>query len=1029
MQAAARSIGISVLLALCSLNASAERLPIRVYSAADGLADENIRRIVRDSRGFLWLCTHDGLSRFDGYSFTTFGTAQGLPHPAVNDLLETRAGHYWIATGDGLARFNPAGVPNAPLPSGRDAMASLPMFVVMRPSESPARASSITVVREGRDGTIWIGTADGLYRVADLDVTPVLRRVEIGMPSSAAFDAFREVTDILEDASGSLWIATVSGLYRRRPDGGAVRYTTRDGLPNDFVQSLIEDHKGSLWVGTRLGGFFRLRAGIGHAPVIDSQFTYHEGDPAGLPTSWVFQLFEASDHRFWIATARGLLEFFPAGDMQGRHFQSYDTTNGLTDFDVTAIAEDSSGSLWLGTHTAGAMKLARDGLRSYGADDGIETVNAIFEDRTGRVCFRANVLDDRASFHIRLGCLAASRFEWFTPAVVTEMGWVTEGVTLQSRSGEWWVGTGEGVYRFPAADSLSVLRQARPLNHYTTTDGLAALQVFRLFEDSRGCVWISTIDAFTTNGLVRWERQGLKLRDLAGLPGLPSFKENLARSFAEDAAGSVWIGFDHGLARYADGRFTFFGETEGLPAGPIVDIFVDRSQSVWLASARGGIVRVEGATTDRPRFIRYTTTQGLSSNSTLVLTDDLAGHLYIGGGRGLDRLDLRSGDVMTLTRADGLSPGSLRAAFRDRNGELWFGTTRGLSRLAPSPERPAVLPPILIAAVRVGGTTQRVSAVGERTMSLGDLQPSHNHLQIDFLGLSFEPGNILRYQFKLDGADLDWSPPVDQRTVTYARLAAGHYTFKVRAVMSNGVVSATPATVSFAILHPVWMRWWFLALAAVALVLVIDRAYRYRAARQLDLANLRTRIASDLHDDIGANLTRIALLSDVAQQTGLADPVASIAHIARESVSSMSDIVWAINPARDSLRDLIRRLRRHAEEVFALRGIQLRFTAPGADDSFRLGPDVRRDLLLIFKEAINNGARHGHCSRVDVQISVTPSRLDFVMTDNGVGFEPTTESEGQGLPSMRRRAQRLGARLEIDSRRGGGTSVTLSMTF
>ncbi len=305
---------------------------------------------------------------------------------------------------------------------------------------------------------------------------------------------------------------------------------------------------------------------------------------------------------------------------------------------------------------------------------------------------------------------------------------------------------------------------------------------------------------------------------------------------------------------------------------------------------------------------------------------------------------------------------------------------------------------------------------------------------------------MLRYQYRLEGADADWSALSEQRTVTFASLAPGRYRFLVRAVNSDGIASAEPATIAFTILSPVWQRWWFLALVALGAGLTIYALYGYRVARLLEMANMRTRIATDLHDDIGANLTRIALLSEVAGRNrggersphgggpgGAPDdpeedgPLKSIARIARESVGSMSDIVWAINPARDSLLDLTRRMRQHADEVFTLRDIALRFDAPGAHDSVRLGVDVRRDLLLIFKEAVNNSARHSGCSRVDIDLCVEGPRLVLSLADNGSGFDTSLESEGQGLMSMRRRAHRLKGTLEIASSAGAGTTVRLSI--
>lgn len=417
-----------------------------------------------------------------------------------------------------------------------------------------------------------------------------------------------------------------------------------------------------------------------------------------------------------------------------------------------------------------------------------------------------------------------------------------------------------------------------------------------------------------------------------------------------------------------------------------------------------------------------------------MIVEGINGHLYVGGGHGLDRLDPATGRVLHYTTADGLAPGVFRAAFRDHDGVLWFGTTRGLTRLAPAVDKPTGPPPVLITGLRVSGVAEPVSAVGERDMSLRDLAPGRNQLEIDFVGLGFGAGDVLRYQYRLDGADADWSALGEQRTVTYASLAPGEYRFVVRAMSSDGIVSDRPASIAFTLLSPVWLRWWFLTLAALVPGLIAYALFRYRITRLLEMANMRTRIATDLHDDIGANLTRIALLSEVAKQTQGADgesdadaPLASITRIARESVSSMSDIVWAINPHRESLLDLIRRMRQHADEIFTLRDIELRFNAPDAAESLRLSVDVRRDLLLIFKEAVNNTARHSRCSRVEIDLRVEGSRLLLTVVDDGVGCDASLESEGQGISSMQRRARRLNGMLEITSGTGVGTTVRLSI--
>ena len=1044
-----RSSLIALLLLLPTLPQSvrAERLPLKAYTVADGLAHNVINKIVRDSRGFLWFCTAEGLSRFDGYAFTNYTTDQGLPHRNVTDFLETRGGEFWVATYSGLVRFNPKGEPmNRVVSADKAPPGATPMFTVILPEDEDRRAQSITVVREGREGAIWVGTLKGLYRLERTDGRFELHLVDLEMPSESPEQRF--VLDLLEDRYGSLWVASASGLYRRWPDGTLGRYTTRDGLPGASLQDLLADQRGQLWAGTRDGGFFRFVADESHAPPVVAEAYMFASD--GRPIKWIYQLFESSDGRFWVASNRGLVEFFPNGDEQGRRFHAYTTRNGLLYHEITALNEDAGGNLWLGSY-AGAMKLARHGFVTYGEGDGLLGVSAIFGDGEGGVCFRGYVLGDRRAsvfdgakldylhpadiYHFRYGRFDGQSFKWFVPGVPKSgnFGWVGEGVTLQARNGEWWLGTGEGLYRFPAAGDFTRIKTARPAAIYQTKERLTGdQQVFRIFEDSRGDIWASTIAV--PNGLARWERASETFRrDLADSPGLPSSADDLARSFGEDRAGNVWIGFSTGLARYRGGSFIFFDADDGLPPGGIQHIHSDRQGRLWLASARSGLIRVDDPEVERPTFTSYTTSQGLSSNSAEVITEDLAGHIYVATGRGLDRLDPETDRIKHFTTADGLTAGEIAAAFRDPQGALWFGTNKGLSRFAPGTDTLAQPPPVLITKLQVAGVRQIISSLGETEVVLPDLAADRNQLQIDFVGLSFAPGEVLRYQYRLEGADADWSAPAEQRTVNFASLASGHYRFLVRVVNSDGVASIAPATITFTILRPLWARWWFIALIMLTLGLVSYSLYRYRLARLLEVANVRTRIATDLHDDIGANLTKIAILSEVAkQQLGNGNarddgPLAAIARISRESVASMSDIVWAINPQRDQLLDLVRRMRQHAEELFTTRDIELRFEAPDAEHNLKVGVDVRRDLLLIFKEAVNNAARHSGCSRVEIDLNVEGSWLILLVRDDGAGFDTSVAGDGQGLLSMRRRAEKLGGALKVESRPASGTTISLKI--
>ena len=310
-----------------------------------------------------------------------------------------------------------------------------------------------------------------------------------------------------------------------------------------------------------------------------------------------------------------------------------------------------------------------------------------------------------------------------------------------------------------------------------------------------------------------------------------------------------------------------------------------------------------------------------------------------------------------------------------------------------------------------------------------ELPWNRNSLEVDFVSPGSGPDDGVRYLTKLEGGDSVWRPS-DQRTVVYANLAPGRYRFLARARNADGLTGSAAASVSFRILPPIWSRWWFMTAAVLLISALAYGFYRSRVSRLLEVVAMRTRIATDLHDDIGANLTRIAVLSEVVRRKGHAgtdEHLASIATVARESVTAMSDIVWAISPGRDGLNDLTSRMREHAEEVFAANGTELTFTAPTIDRNLRLSVDTRRDVYLVFKEAVNNAARHSGCSRVHVSLQSDDRGLILSVADDGAGFDTRSEDQGNGLASMRSRAERLGAKFDICSGPGKGTTVQLEV--
>ena len=341
------------------------------------------------------------------------------------------------------------------------------------------------------------------------------------------------------------------------------------------------------------------------------------------------------------------------------------------------------------------------------------------------------------------------------------------------------------------------------------------------------------------------------------------------------------------------------------------------------------------------------------------------------------------------------------------------------------------------------GVPHPISPLGQARVENLKLAPDHKQLQIDFVGMDFRPGTTLRYQYKLESTDRDWSAPTSERTVNYASVAPGSYRFLVRAISSDGIASPEPAVVVFTVLAPVWRRWWFLTLGAMVVSLATYGVHRFRVRQLLAVERIRMRIATDLHDDIGASLSHIAVLSEVVTgeiaRLGVApdgerlyEPLSRIGSVSRELIDSMSDIIWAISPRKDRLRSLTERMREFAGEVLGARGIEFHVEATGIDQEMKLDPEVRRQVFLIFKECVHNILRHSGSTRVVCDFRMQRGELVLRLSDNGRGFGATATNGpkngrhgGHGLLSIERRAKALGGKLEVAEACGQGVTVVL----
>lgn len=996
--------------------APAERLPVRTFSAADGLGSSFVTDITQDAAGRLWFATRDGLSWWNGYEFTTLAESRGFASAAIERVRQTRAGDYFVIDNDGaLYVYRPA---------SEHANGTTGAITFRRVSvPAPGREVRFSRLYEDRNGVLWGGGHGVLVRDPGAAPTP------LPLTHPLLPDAVPIVAAMQDDPHGGLWVGTSWGLFRLRPDGTTVHYAIAPRARGDAVDALALDARGRLWIGHNLAGLFVLdptrarengaSGQLAISPVLGQ--TFDLTPPAGtalrlrtangLPDDRVASLLAASDGQVWVGTRTGLARF------DGTSFTGYTTQHGLCHNLVQALFEDGDGHLWAGT-PSGVTRVARDGFAGYTAEEGLATDHVVsFGEMPDGTVFAVGIdwsvsfFDGRRFRPTRLPLPEGSSLMWASQA------------GYRDHQGRWWGLANEGLYRFDwTAGTASPAFS--PSRTFTSRDGLPSEAVFRIYEDRAGALWVATRAGNPQgDGLARFDATSSTATRVGEANGVR--EHSAASAFAEDTHGALWVGFyDGDLARCRDGRCRLFTAADGVPRGMVTSLVVDREGRLWIATNTGGIGVVADPAGDPPVVRHYTTRDGLRSNNVRALAEGPEGLIFAGTVRGVDRLDPVTGRVRHYGAEDGLPTGFLTTAFRDSHGALWFGTYGGAFRLTPAPDREAAPPPIAITGLRVAGRRHAVAELGQPRLSGVELQPDERDLTVEFVSVTRRHADGLRYQYSLDAASGAWSEPTSARSVNFARLPPGAYTFAVRALAPDGTTSPVPATVAFTIRPPLWQRWWALLLAVLAACATGAALYRYRVRHLLETERLRLAIASDLHDEVATNLSSIAMFSTLVRDDLPAAPplLDRITVLATQSAAAIREIIWSIDPKPETVASLVMRLRDAMVTACHARGIDLTVSIHGQEADRNLTPEQRKNLWLILKEAVTNAVKHSGGTELRVSVAPEGRRLRIVVRDNGAGCA-VPPSSGRGMETMIARAKALNGTATFLSAPGEGTTV------
>ena len=953
-----------------AMRPAAREYLLETWQTSRGLPANTVTSLLQTRDGWLWVGTTNGLARFDGVTFRAFGERHGLPGLSVTCLHEDARGTLWVGTeGGGLARWD--GVRFQPLPAG-----------------DGRGDSSVFSIAEDSTGALWFGTSGGLLEYRDGKFT----RRHDGLTLRVAPDK-DGIWFLLGSAGVSYWDGKIVSPPPALPDPSAF----------SSLSALAVGGDGAMWFGGANGYVGRLAD--------NAVTTFGEGHAALTSSTW--ELLPTLSGDVWVGTSASGL-----GRLRGKELLSITTDDGLPANSVRAICEDREGNVWVGTAAGGLTRLSPRRVASLTTRDGLSHngIMAMAEDAAGTVWIGTNGGG--------LNRWAAGKAEPDSPSYVLENTSIP-ALVPQPDYGLWLGTSNAGLFRITGKN----------VEHFGTTDGLPGRAVAALCADAAGGLWVGTLD-----GGPAWVFDGkISLPPgTAPLGGLP------VCTILTDHAGAVWFGtVGHGLARLDAASLTQWTRADGLASQFVRTLCEDTAGTIWVGTS-GGLTRWKDG-----KFFTFTPVHGLPDAPVSQILDDREGHLWLGTNRGILRIALtaldavaaaRDGtlDVLTLGTGDGLpslecTGGFHPAGLRLADGRLCFGTVSGVAVVDPKRFAPAAeQPPVVIEEIAVGSEVQAASSAPLV------IPADAGRLGFQFTALHLSAPERLRFRYRMGGLEPNWIEAASARRASYTNLPPGEFHFEVTA-SADGSTWSAPATIALRVLAPWWKQPGIYAMGAVVVlgavaggVRVFTRRRLQRGLRaveqKLTLERERTRIARDIHDDLGATLTQISLLSAMGQEKRdqpqvVGEQFTAITSAAGELVQSLDSIVWAVNPRHDTLESLARYITRFAGDFCAHSPVRLRLDVPPQLPDVGLSSEVRHNVFLAAKEALNNALRHAAATEIRIRIAAEPAQFTLVIEDDGRGFTPATDNVGDGLGNMRRRLTDCGGSCEITSAPGRGTGL------
>jgi len=1047
-----------IILSVLVASAATPDFLVDTWNTENNLPSSTVTSVAQTPDGYLWVGTYNGLSRFDGARFVTFDPVNTpeLGQARVQGLFLDANGTLWINTfRGGLTSYRDGKFCNE--------LADRPAFDVHTTLAVSTTNEVKFVTQFGQVFTREISATNTDWKIVE--------------PPAGSQPIFQ-----CADEAGRLWFLTRDWHILQFFNGEFQMLADDGGLYGSRIYTLAADAQGKIWAGAeneiaRWDGkqFAAMTPTNGQSDIVPREIF-----PLKSGALWVLDgdRIRKMEGRAWtgeIPEWRGLL-----GAASGRAMGAH---------------EDMEGGLWFNHYGNGLFHIAADGgfQRITAPPDNVpsdrhlpgDRVNAWFQSDDGGI-WAGVAQGGLVRLHER-------RFHIIGPAEGLPAR--TALSVCEDNSGAMWIGTAGGglckftsgkISRYAVGPSTSVnfifSIAPRPDGGawLSASEGEELYQFFEgriqrvswdlrgiksIFRDRQNRVWVGLKAG---SGLARWSGGGRQLLDFGTNAVLPA-----VRALAETPDGNVWAGADDGtIFRCDPDALKPFKPADALADQPIYSLLAETNGTLWAGTFRGGLLRFKDG-----KFSRITATNGLPVDVISQILDD-GKRLWLGTPAGIFSVNKSALDAVaegrasslnfvTYDRHDGMSSvecsdGYQPACWRASDGKLWFTTLRGAVWVRPEDITAKSKPPsVRLEEVRVDGEVLvsgekggwKMENGGSRTSSaalnppssLLQIPPGHKQLDFRFTALTFDGGDKARFRYRVDGLDNDWVDWDTRRTVQLRNLAPRKYKFRVIACNREGVWNENGASVAFEVRPFFYQTLTFRIIVGILLVggisfgvrRVATRKYRRKLAllrQQHAIERDRARIAKDIHDDVGAGLTQITLLTELARrEPSQADAnLGRITDSARRLTKAMDEIVWAVDPQHDTLAGLMDYVSAYAEDFLRVAEIRCRMDLPMTLPALRVEAELRYNLFLALKESLNNIVKHSQATEVWLRLKLEGNQLTLIVEDNGKGISSGGPAEadrlrsGHGLANLTRRLESVGGRCEIHSAAGKGTRVELS---